>query len=118
MSHEILDDKSFSFLVDADKSTPGFLKKMIDKFKENSKELLKGLQEGITSKDYKKINFSAHKLRGSAGAIGATKLMEVSAEIESDSSQKGDIEKIKKNVDELLKVYETTMATIEKRMND
>lgn len=113
---EILDLENFSFLQEADKSEPGFLKKMIGKFEKNSGELIEKLQEAMKSKDYEQIKFCTHKLRGSAGALGAKRLMQIAGKGETLSGEKADFPKIEEMVEDLLEAYDISLKELKKHI--
>ena len=113
---EILDKESFDFLVEADKSEPGFLKRMVDNFEKNSGELLEKLDRAMESKDYDQIKFCTHKLRGSAGALGANKLMKVASKGETLAGEKADFPKIEEVAEDLFKAFKESLKVLKSKI--
>ncbi|MFW7381204.1 MAG: Hpt domain-containing protein [Oligoflexus sp.] len=59
-----------------------FLSSLIHMFFERTPQLLDEIQQGISQNNGKKLEFSAHALKGTAGNIGAYPLMKVCEQLE------------------------------------
>ena len=73
----------------------------------DGKESVNNIIKGLEDKDGDQIKFSAHKLKGSSGMIGAVEVSGVSKDIEdkareNDLEMKIEIEKLKSEFDKLI----------------
>ncbi|MCP3698982.1 MAG: TMAO reductase system sensor histidine kinase/response regulator TorS [Aliivibrio sp.] len=84
--------------------------KIINLFKQSSKENVLQLKEAIYSSDAHQVNQLAHKLKGSAGSLGLMQLHAL-CHIYEDNGKKGDISGC--TSEELDKVYESSLLVLE-----
>lgn len=84
------------------------LKDLIPIFKEETKKNLDLLKKNIEDKDFEKIYSIAHKIKGSGGSYGFTKLSEIAKQIETHARNKEEIEKIKSLYEHLKDFFENS----------
>jgi len=70
---------------------PNILHRMIDLYLENSPELVEEMTEGVSKRDAKVIQMSAHTLKSSSAVLGASKLAELCKQLE-DMGRRSDLD--------------------------
>lgn len=73
---------------------------------------LQELELALQSGDYQKIVFSAHKLKGSLGFIGADRLINTAATVEQLALAKGDMEEIANQIQALHRASELVLTEL------
>ncbi len=96
-SGKILDYSYLESLFDGDKNV---VENVVSSFKETCEKSLLSLKESIKSNDLDEIKIIAHTLKGAAGNIGATKIMEISKRIENKAKEEN-VETIKESIKKL-----------------
>ncbi|RKX27106.1 MAG: hypothetical protein DRP45_01865 [Candidatus Zixiibacteriota bacterium] len=79
-------DKALT-IVDGDVD---LLKELIDLFNEQSKELLKNIEQAIEAGDAERLRNAAHTIRGALGNVGGVAAHEIGSELEQMGDQ-GDL---------------------------
>jgi HPt (histidine-containing phosphotransfer) domain-containing protein len=81
------------------------LQDLIPIFKEETEKNLNLLKEAIYNKDFEKIQFISHKIKGSSGSYGFDKISKLAKQIEENSKTIKSIEEINKIFNELLDYF-------------
>jgi HPt (histidine-containing phosphotransfer) domain-containing protein len=81
------------------------LQDLIPIFKEETEKNLNLLKEAIYNKDFEKIQFISHKIKGSCGSYGFDKVSKLAKQIEENSKTIKSIEEINKIFNELLDYF-------------
>ena len=97
----------------AGENDPAFLKDVVGMFISLAPQMISDMDESCKAKEYKKMSFAAHKLKGSALNIGAKKLAGVCREIEirGAKNEGDDCDKMISSVND---IFEKTVGELNK----
>lgn len=112
---EILDDQALSqlkALEDPADSNDHFLDELIDMFKRETRPLVVALESQVRARDFRQVEYLAHKLKGYARNLGAKCLAASCEEIETSSRTMND-QVLRTATQKIGRVTEATIALLE-----
>ena len=112
VSQELYDLSSLRLLVQDDEQK---LNKLINVFVQTMGKNVDELQDAVEKNDYARVEFSAHKVKGSAGQINAKGLADIAFELETMGKQAvldGAVEKL----EVLMSIYQMLMVKLNEEL--
>ena len=82
-----LDPRTLQNLVDLDDGGHGLLSEMIQIFREDTPDRLRDILAAAEAGDAYALSRAAHALKGGAGALGATVLQTLAADLEAEAEE-------------------------------
>lgn len=79
----ILDQEMLDMLNDCADGNPEMINDIFDSFTPEADELIETIQTSIKQKDYETLRKSTHALAGISGSIGATRIQQISTDVEN-----------------------------------
>lgn len=84
---------------------------IIDTFLEDTPRSIEALKAGLAEDDAGQVASAAHKIKGSASTLGATRLSELCSDLETHGND-GDLQAVADRIDELEEIWEGTQAAL------
>lgn len=112
-----LDLSALQAFEETEKLSPGFVKSLLEMFKDTSRENIEGMSEGFACSDCEKIWKAAHSLKSSSAVLGASELSKLAAEIEVLGMEKK-LEDIGPLLEESSKFREKSLSELEEYITD
>lgn len=89
-----------------------FIFELVEDFERNTPDTLKNLKQSILDKDFAKIEFFGHKLKGSAGNLGLKKIVSLSQSIENIGHHSSNYLEAQELWQELEQCYEKSLTEV------
>jgi two-component system sensor histidine kinase RpfC len=91
---------------------PTFVDRLVKGFRSDCERLVAEISSGLNQRNYERVKESAHALKGGAGSIGATQLMQLATRLEK-ANYETIRQKARQWTDDLLRLSERTMAAFD-----
>jgi HPt (histidine-containing phosphotransfer) domain-containing protein len=78
-----LDQETLDMLEEHSTDNPELVKDIFDSFAPEAQELIEKINEALSTDDYQSLRIHAHSLSGISGSIGAMRLKQIAADIET-----------------------------------
>ena len=88
----------------------------MDSFESNAKALLGDLGKAVEVNDIEKLKFYGHKIKGSAGAVGAKLLMDLAKDFEVKISEKAKPSELSSALEIMLAAFDSCLQALRKKM--
>ena len=103
---DLIDKDKINELKELSGGTDDLLKTLLDKYITNTQSFIEQIKKALETKDYEKVLFGVHTIKGSSLSLGLTQLGEKFTNLNL-RAKKGDYEG-----------FESEMASIEKMLKD
>ena len=96
---------------------PTFVERLVRGFRSDSERLVKSMSDALAARRYEEVKEIAHALKGGAGSVGATQLVQLAIRIEKASH---DLLRHKAAawMEELAHAANTTLAVLDQHVED
>jgi len=110
---QFVDETKISFLKDlTSEEDIFFFIELIDIYLNDTPKTIQKLSEAITTDDAKKVEFFAHKVKGSSLTLGIVKVFELAEKIEL-CGRKNELENLQPMIEELKGFYENAIVDLD-----
>jgi two-component system sensor histidine kinase RpfC len=108
-----------SVLSDLDKlsSDPTFVERLVRGFRQDAERLIKAMTDALSTRRYEDAKDTAHALKGGAGSVGATELVQLAMRIENASY---DVLRVKAAVftEELVRATNVALTALDEHLKE
>ena len=98
-------------------SDPTFVERLIRSFRLDAERLVQTITDGLAARRYEQVKDAAHALRGGAGGVGATQLVQIAIRLENSNH---DTLRIKASglTEELTRAANLTLALLDRHIEE